>query len=169
MSEAVLEIGRERRLAGDVVVVWRIGHAISSALLSLVLLIGALSVLLGSSLPLALRAGLLVAWLGVTVALAVVAWLWPGLRYRYESYRVLERGLEIRRGVMWRRLIHVPKSRVQHTDVSRGPIERMFDVATLVVFTAGTEHASVPLGGLETPVALAIRDHLIGGGEDDAV
>ena len=63
----------------------------------------------------------------------------------------------------------MPRSRVQHTDVSRGPIERGFDLATLIVHTAGTENASISLGGLKAASAYAIRDYLIGSGEDDAV
>ncbi len=170
MSERpAIEAGAERRLAADVIVVWRIGYAVTSTLLAIGLLVGATSAFLGSSLGLPLRVGLLVAWAVVTLVLALHAWFWPAVRYRHESYRLLERGLEIKRGVIWRRVIHVPVSRVQHTDVSRGPIERAFDLATLIVFTAGTEHASVPLGGLSSTDAFAIRDRLIRGGEDDAV
>ncbi len=63
----------------------------------------------------------------------------------------------------------MPRSRVQHTDVSQGPLERRFDLATLVLHTAGTQHAAVSLGGLSHKAALAIRDYLIEGGAGDAV
>ncbi len=114
-------------------------------------------------------------WIGLGAAslvyAALVAWslYWPGVRYRHASYRVAERGLWIRRGVLWRSEISVPKSRVQHTDVSQGPLQRRFDLATLVLHTAGTQHAAVALGGLSHSAALAIRDYLIEGGTDDAV
>ncbi len=115
------------------------------------------------------------AWIGLAAGAlayaALLAWslYWPGVRYRYASYRVAERGLWIRRGVLWRSEISVPKSRVQHTDVSQGPLQRRFDLATLVLHTAGTQHAAVSLGGLSHSAALAIRDYLIEGGTDDAV
>ena len=50
----------------------------------------------------------------------------------------------------------------------RVPIERSFGLGTLVIFTAGTEHARVQLHGLDHGVALRIRDHLLssGGGDD---
>ena len=102
-------------------------------------------------------------------AFAVWCLYWPGLRYRFASYRVGERGLWIRRGVVWRSEISVPKSRVQHTDVSQGPLQRRFGIATLVLHTAGTQYAAVSLGGLSHDAALAIRDYLIEGGTDDAV
>jgi membrane protein YdbS with pleckstrin-like domain len=71
--------------------------------------------------------------------------------------------------VVWRRVINVPRSRVQHTDVSQGPIERGSDLGTLVIFTAGTHYARVHLSGLTHATALRIRDHLLPGGSDDAV
>jgi membrane protein YdbS with pleckstrin-like domain len=63
----------------------------------------------------------------------------------------------------------VPRNRVQHTDVSTGLIERAFELSTLVIYTAGTQHASVELSGLSQPTAQAIRDHLIEGGGVDGV
>jgi len=38
-----------------------------------------------------------------------------------------------------------------------------------VIYTAGTHNAAVSLSGLSHETALAIRDHLIVGGQDDAV
>ena len=116
------------------------------------------------------KLGLLAAWAALTVAAVVMSYGWPEARYRRTRYRVDEHGLTIRRGVFWRSETFVPRSRVQHTDVLQGPIEREFDLATLVVHTAGTQDASVPLGGLAYRDAVPIRDLLIGGGsEDDSV
>ena len=78
-------------------------------------------------------------------------------------------GIEIRRGVFWRAVVNIPRSRVQHTDVSQGPLERRFGLGTLVVFTAGTDHAKVSLQGLEYDLALRIRQHLLPSGSNDAV
>lgn len=55
----------------------------------------------------------------------------------------------------------MPRSRVQHTDVSQDPIERGFGLGTLVIYTAGTDHARVDLSGLEQATALRIRDYLL--------
>jgi membrane protein YdbS with pleckstrin-like domain len=102
-------------------------------------------------------------------ALGSLAFFWPPVRYRHTSYRLTEQGIRIRRGVLWRIAVSVPRSRVQHTDVARGPIERAFDLATLVIYTAGTQHASVHLSGLQHETALMIRDHLIDSDDADAV
>ncbi len=107
-----------------------------------------------------------------TAGNALLAWhgqRWPAIDYRHVSYRVDEHGIEIRRGVFWRKVINVPRSRVQHTDVSQGPLERRYGLGTLVIYTAGTDHAKVMLGGLDHEVAMQIREHLMPERGPDAV
>jgi hypothetical protein len=103
------------------------------------------------------------------VAMAVWSQWWPGVSYRYAAYRVDAQGLEIRRGVLWRSVTTLPRSRVQHTDVSQGPFERQFGLGTLSVHTAGTAHARVALRGLEYQRALRIREHLLPRDEHDVI
>lgn len=94
---------------------------------------------------------------------------WPDVAYRHASYRVDDLGIEIRKGVYWRAITNVPRSRIQHTDVSQGPLERRFGLGTLVVHTAGTVNAKVTLAGLEYETARRVRTHLVPGAESDAV
>ena len=63
----------------------------------------------------------------------------------------------------------MPRSRVQHTDVSQGPLERHYGLGTLVVYTAGTDHARVSLPGLAHEVAIQLRDDLRPDRHDDVV
>jgi membrane protein YdbS with pleckstrin-like domain len=109
------------------------------------------------------------AWLLGTAVLALWMWRWPAIAYRHASYRLDDEGLEIRRGVVWRSIINVPRSRVQHTDVSQGPLERSHGLSTLIVHTAGTEHARVGLPGLSREAALSLRDQLLPRDGRDAV
>ncbi len=88
------------------------------------------------------------------------AFKWPAARHKRLRYLVDEGGLRIRRGVFWRKVIWIPISRVQHTDVSRGPLQRRFGLATLTVHTAGTAGASISLAGLEHGIATLLNDHL---------
>ena len=109
-------------------------------------------------------------WLLVFVALGIWSQVGPVLRYRRRRYRLNEMGLRIRRGLVWQAEISVPYSRIQHTDVSRGPIERWLGLSTLIVHTAGTENASVSFDGLPAARAYRIRDLLLVEVEtDDAV
>jgi len=102
--------------------------------------------------------------LGVTFGLlGLVVWLcywWPAAHHKRLRYLVDEGGLRIRRGVIWRKVIWIPISRVQHTDVSQGPVQRSFDLATITIHTAGTAGASISLAGLEHGVATRLCDHL---------
>jgi membrane protein YdbS with pleckstrin-like domain len=106
------------------------------------------------------------------VLVALLCWSahgWPPIDYRHRSFRVSDTGIQIHKGVLWRSVMDVPISRVQHTDVNQGPIERRFGLAHLIIHTAGTTSASVRLEGLGHETAVAIRDHLVVSDSDDAV
>jgi membrane protein YdbS with pleckstrin-like domain len=108
---------------------------------------------------------------GLLLIAGVLLWstfAWTAARHRHLRYRVDENGLRIRRGVFWRKVILIPASRVQHTDVSQGPVQRSFELATLTVHTAGTEGASISLAGLEHGIATHLCDHLQPDRETDA-
>lgn len=124
----------------------------------------------GEASPLMGALGLL-AWALLVSLLAWYTYRWPAVSYRYASYLVDEDGMEIQRGVFWRTVINVPRSRVQHLDVSQGPLERRYGLGTLVMYTAGTNHAKVELSGLDHTRALEIREHLLPTGQaaNDAV
>lgn len=139
---------------------------VTSALLAAVLLGAGAVVVLLADLPAAPVAA------AAVVLIIASTWLgqwWPGVAYRHASYRLDRRTLEIRRGVLQRSVIDVPRSRIQHSDVSQGPFERLHGLGTLSVYTAGTRHALVRLEGLEHGRALAIREHLMQADEDDVI
>lgn len=102
--------------------------------------------------------------LGVMLMLAssflLLAYKWPAARHRRLRYLVHEGGMRIRRGVLWRKVVWIPISRVQHTDFSQGPLQRKYGLATMTVHTAGTAGASIPLAGLEYQLASRLCDHL---------
>lgn len=100
-------------------------------------------------------------WLAGVALLAWFTYRWPVIDYNHASYRLDELGIEIRRGVLWRTIVNIPRSRIQHTDVSQGPLERRYGLGTLVVYTAGTDYARVSLSGLHHVTALHIREHLL--------
>ena len=162
--------GIERQLDPRSIAVHRIGGWIFSGILLLLSFGGAIVGAFASPGPAWAR--VMLPLLALPVLAAGLGWLahrWPVVEHRHSSYRVDDEGIQIRRGVFWRHVIDVPRNRVQHTDVSQGPVERMFGLGTLVIFTAGTEHARVTLGGLDHAVALRIRDHLLATERGDAV
>lgn len=122
---------------------------------------GALAVLIGTRAP-------LVSWIGsgaiallIFGPLALASQVGPAVRYRTTWLRLDDDGLEYQHGWLWRHHISVPRSRIQHTDVTQGPYERRFGLATLVIHTAGTAHAAISIEGLSHGTALAFRDALL--------
>jgi membrane protein YdbS with pleckstrin-like domain len=110
-------------------------------------------------------------WVLYLVGFALIAWL--GWRYAAAAYArtqfaLDEAGLRIRRGIVWRSETLVPRSRVQHIDLNRGPLDRRYGLATLKVYTAGTKLASVSVDGLHEARAAELRDALVTS-DDDAV
>ena len=82
----------------------------------------------------------------------------PQRIYRHLGYRLTERLLQVVRGWMFHTDTIVPFVRVQHIDVTRGPVEKLFGTATLVVHTAGTHNNIVNVPGLSPESAAEIRD-----------
>ena len=93
------------------------------------------------------------------LALAVVAVIVRPTRiYRRLRYRLSDRILQVLRGWLFHTDTVVPLVRVQHLDVVRGPLDKMFGTATLVVHTAGTHNSIVTVPGLAPERAAEMRD-----------
>lgn len=82
----------------------------------------------------------------------------PNRTYRRLRYRLTERILQVVRGWLFHTDTVVPLVRVQHLDVVRGPLDKMFGTASLVVHTAGTHNSIVTLPGLAPERAIDIRN-----------
>jgi membrane protein YdbS with pleckstrin-like domain len=105
--------------------------------------------------------GLVPRGLVLVPVLALLGWFVvraPLRRYAARGYSVADDRLRVVRGLLWRKDTVVPFGRVQHIDVTRGPLERKYGLATLVVHTAGTHNASVSLPGLGEEDALRLRE-----------
>jgi membrane protein YdbS with pleckstrin-like domain len=83
---------------------------------------------------------------------------YPRAAFSGWSYRISKEEIKIRSGVVFQKEVHVPMDRVQHVDVERGPIERQFGLARLILFTAGTKAAQQEIPGLDHEQAKALRD-----------
>lgn len=79
-------------------------------------------------------------------------------RWRRWGWAWTGKELHVASGWLARRHTIVPAARVQHIDVTQGPVERMFGVATLVLHTAGTANSEVDLPGITRETAEEIRD-----------
>jgi uncharacterized protein len=93
----------------------------------------------------------------LVLGIAVVA-IAPQRAHRRLRYRLTERILQVVRGWLFHTDTVVPLVRVQHLDVVRGPLDKMFGTASLVLHTAGTHNSVVTVPGLAPERAIEIRD-----------
>jgi membrane protein YdbS with pleckstrin-like domain len=116
-----------------------------------------------------LAAGPLAGAITVAACVAVAAVEWALLRGRYRSWGYAERedDLLIRQGFLFRRLSVVPYGRMQFVDVTAGPIERMYGLATVKLHTAAAA-TDAKLPGLASAEAERLRDRLASLGEAQA-
>ena len=82
----------------------------------------------------------------------------PKRIYNRLRYELTERLLRVVRGWLFHRDTIVPLVRVQHLDVLRGPLDKIFGTASLVIHTAGTHNSIVTLPGLAPDRATEMRD-----------
>jgi uncharacterized protein len=92
---------------------------------------------------------------GIVVVRAIRAW----------GYAERAGDLLVRHGLLVRRLSIVPYARMQFVDVTAGPLDRAFGLATVQLHTAAAaSDAQVP--GLESAEAARLRDRLTALGHD---
>ncbi len=111
---------------------------------------------------LATRLALLPNWTGpaVGLALAVSGLVWVRLRYRRWTFQVRSTEVYLERGVVTHVRTIVPFVRIQHVDTQRGPLERVFGLSTLVIYTAGSRGADVSIPGLYPREASGLQSRL---------
>jgi uncharacterized protein len=91
-----------------------------------------------------------------------------GRRVRAWGYAERAEDLLVRRGVMFRRMSVIPYGRMQYVEVTAGPFERAFGLATVQMHTAAAaSDARIP--GLASQEAARLRDQLTELGEAHAM
>ena len=112
-----------------------------------------------------------VTWAVVAAAVALAAGavmqIFVARRVRAWGYAEREDDLFVKRGVLFSRLSVIPYGRMQFVDVTAGPLERLFGLATVRMHTAAAaSDARIP--GLEAEEAARVRDRLTELGEAQA-
>ncbi len=100
----------------------------------------------------------------LVLAVVVVRWFVIAVQTRRWGYAEREEDLYIRSGALFRQLVAVPYGRMQYVDVSSGPIDRHFGVATVSLHTAAPGTSAV-IPGVPADEAARLRDRLTELGE----
>jgi membrane protein YdbS with pleckstrin-like domain len=80
--------------------------------------------------------------------------------YKRRSYALRERDLTYKKGWLFYSTTTVPFNRIQHTEVSQGPLERRYELCTLKIYTAGGSASDLSIPGLEQEEAQELRDFI---------
>lgn len=81
--------------------------------------------------------------------------------FTQKAYALREKDLLYKSGWLIHSISITPFSRIQHCSVSSGVLERTQGLASLIVFTAGTQGADLKIPGLKIERANEIRDFIL--------
>jgi membrane protein YdbS with pleckstrin-like domain len=95
---------------------------------------------------------------GAFIALSIIGWLSNNISFEHSGYALRERDILFKRGWFIRKTRAVPLKRIQHVSVQSGPIERKFGLASISIYTAGSEEADFTINGITEPRAQQIKE-----------
>ncbi|MCW2524900.1 MAG: rane-flanked domain protein [Frankiales bacterium] len=104
------------------------------------------------------------ALLGVVLVLSVVRWVTT-------RYQITEDQVQLKTGLLRRRVITTPADRVRSVDVTAHALHRILGVAKVVIGTGTSDHKKegLVLDGLAAPTAYALREELLHRGSPGSV
>jgi membrane protein YdbS with pleckstrin-like domain len=73
------------------------------------------------------------------------------------SYAMREHDILFQDGLFWQKTTAVAFNRIQHIDLTHGPVERKYKIASLKFFTAGGSSVDLKIPGLPEKDAEQIR------------
>ena len=114
--------------------------------------------------PVALMLSLLPAL--VLLIAGLITWLVVN-QVAVKGYALRDHDIAYRHGLVFRKTILLPFNRVQHIELSSGPLQRRFGLASLKFFTAGGASVDLKMEGLAVDDAGSLREYILarsGGG-----
>lgn len=97
---------------------------------------------------------------GAGLLVSLMAW------FAYKSakvigYAVREHDLILQSGIFWRKQTIQPITRIQHVEITRGPLDKRFGLANLRLYSAGTGHLTFEIPGLPEDLAERIKGFIL--------
>ncbi len=106
----------------------------------------------------------LLIWITVTSFLFLLCLLTYWLMrksFTRKAYALREKDIMYRSGWLIQGISVCPFNRIQHCSINSGPFERKLGLASLSIYTAGTQGADIKIPGLKEETALALRDFIM--------
>jgi hypothetical protein len=130
---------------------------ISSVVAVIIITVLSAFLLIAKPLPLTIAAVGLVS----AIVLAIVLIQLIHLKAHKIAYGLFEHEMVFREGLFWVSTTALPYTRLQHVNLSQGPLERKYNLVTLKCFSAGSGLAEIDLPGLNAELAEHLRQHLL--------
>ena len=98
---------------------------------------------------------------GLLAAMVILSFTVQILGFRRKLYAVREKDIMYKSGLIWRSAIIIPFNRVQHAEVNQGPLDRLFDLSYLKIYTAGGSSSDLAIPGLRPEKANRIKHFVL--------
>jgi len=99
----------------------------------------------------------LTAWLVFSVFYLAAAYF----AYEKAGLALRERDILYKSGILFQGVEAVPFNRIQHCELSQGPLERYFGLSSVSVFTAGGSSSDVVIEGLSRERAIRLKNYIL--------
>lgn len=134
---------------------------ISSGILFIILLIAAVGILLFNK---EINADLFIYCivLGPILLFWILSLIITKKAFPLKKYSLREKDIIYTKGLLWRKRTSIPFNRIQHAEIKQGPIERLFALHSLKVFTAGGDSSDLVIPGLSEENATRIKEFIMG-------
>lgn len=107
------------------------------------------------------RPYLFLSLLVVSIIFVFLAWI-EYRSFRFRGYALRTHDLLFREGWLWKSWTVIPFNRIQHLEINQGPIDRLFDLAALQLYTAGGASSDIEIDGLTPQTAADIKSYITG-------
>lgn len=97
----------------------------------------------------------------VILSIGLISALWGYYSDRKKAYALRELDVSYRSGLIFRKTITQPILRIQHVEITRGPIERKLGLATLLLFSAGGALHTFAIPGLPDERAEQLKQYIL--------
>lgn len=81
--------------------------------------------------------------------------------FSVRAYGLRSHDVYYREGLLWKSETVIPFNRIQHCEVKQGPVDRLFSLAQLKIFTAGGSASDLSIPGLSHEKANSIRHFIL--------
>lgn len=80
--------------------------------------------------------------------------------FNIKGYAIRQKDVSYKTGLVWFSMTSIPFNRIQHCEISQGPLGRLFDLAAVKVYTAGGSSSDLSIHGLKKERAQKLRDYI---------